>query len=69
MEFSDLLEIGAKMIQNNDDDSTTSLDLGDITSALGSILGNSDGEGGVDIASIVSNFAQNGLHVILLALG
>jgi len=65
VEFSDLLEIGAKMIQNNDDDSTTSLDLGDITSALGSILGNSDGEGGVDIASIVSNFAQNGLSDIV----
>jgi len=62
MDLTDLLQIGAKMIQNNDDDSTTGLDVGDIASALGGILGGSNSqEGGLDLGSIVSSFAQGGL--------
>jgi uncharacterized protein YidB (DUF937 family) len=65
MDISDLLQIGAKMIQNNDDDSTTGLDIGDIASALGSILGGNDQEGGLDLGSIVSAFAQGGLSDVV----
>jgi uncharacterized protein YidB (DUF937 family) len=66
MDIADLLQIGAKMIQNNDDDSTTGLDVGDIASALGSILGNNaEGEGGLDLGSVVSAFAEGGLGDIV----
>ncbi len=65
MDISDLLQIGAKMIQNNDDDSTTGLDIGDIASALGSILGGNDQEGGLDLGSIISAFAQGGLSDVV----
>jgi uncharacterized protein YidB (DUF937 family) len=67
MDITDLLQIGAKMIQENDDDATTGLDVGDITSALGAILGggNESADGGLDIGSLVAGLAQGGLGDIV----
>jgi uncharacterized protein YidB (DUF937 family) len=63
MDMSDLLRMGGELIQNNSDDATTGLDIGDITSALGNLLGN--GEGGLDLSSLVSGLSQNGLGEIV----
>lgn len=63
MDFSDLLELGAKVIQNNDDDATSNLDIGKIVSALGSILGSS--EGGLDLGSIISKVSEGNFADII----
>ena len=58
MNLTDLLKMGASAIQGNSDDATTGLDADAITDALGSLLGN--GEGGIDLSSIVSNMTNGG---------
>ena len=63
MQLTDLLSMGAKLRQNNDDDSTTGLDASDITSALGGILGG--GDGGLDLSSMLSKLSDNGLGSIV----
>ncbi len=63
MDFSDLLKIGAQLIQNNDDDATTNIDLEKITSALGSIFGSS--EGGLDLSAIIEKVADGNLGDIV----
>ncbi len=63
MDFSDLLKIGAELIQNNDDDATTNLDKNKITSALGSIFGSS--EGGLDLGSIIEKVSDGNLGDIV----
>ncbi len=63
MDLMDLLKVGSSLIQNNSDSATTGLDVGDIASALGGLLGNS--EGGLDLASLVSGLSQNGLGEIV----
>ena len=63
MELMDLLKMGGSLIQGNSDDATTGLDLGDIASALGGLLGNS--EGGLDLSSLVGGLASNGLGDIV----
>ncbi len=63
MELMDLLRMGGELIQNNSDDATTGLDVGDIANALGGLLGNS--EGGLDLGSLVGNLSQNGLGEIV----
>jgi len=63
MDINDLLRMGGELIQNNSDDATTGLDIGDIAGALGGLLG--DGEGGLDLGSLVSGLAQNGLGEIV----
>jgi len=63
MEISDILQSAATTIESNSDDATTGLDVGDISSALGDLLG--DGEGGIDLGSLVSNFSSNGLSSIV----
>jgi len=60
MDWIRLLQMGAEYIQNNDDPSTTGLDVGAIASALGSILGSGD-EGGIDLASMVRRAQESGL--------
>ncbi len=50
MDIDDLLRMGAEIIQNNADDATTGIDLGDIANALGGILG---GENGLDLGAII----------------
>ena len=58
MDLTDLLKMGASAIQGNSDDATTGLDADSITDALGSLLGN--GEGGLDLSSIVSSMTNGG---------
>jgi uncharacterized protein YidB (DUF937 family) len=63
MDLTDLLKMGASAIQGNSDDATTGLDSDMITSALGNILGDSDG--GIDLSSIMSGLAGNGLSSVV----
>ena len=55
--------MGGELIQNNNDDTTTGLDVGDIAGALSGLLGNS--EGGLDLGSLVSNLSENGLGEVV----
>lgn len=59
----DLLKMGASLIQNNSDDATTGLDTGDLAGALGGLISN--GEGGLDLGSLVGGLSQNGLGAIV----
>lgn len=63
MDLMSLLKVGAGVIQGNSDESTSGLDVGDITSALGGLLSN--GEGGLDLASLMSGLSGNGLSDIV----
>lgn len=63
MELTELLKIGASMIQSNSDDATTGLDADDITSALSKLLGN--GQGSLDLGALVGGLSQNGLGEIV----
>ena len=63
MDLTELLKMGATLIQGNSDEATTGLDTGSIASALGGLLGNK--EGGLDLASLVSGLSQNGLGEIV----
>ncbi len=63
MELADILKMGASLIQENSDSSTSSLDGDDLSSALGNLLSN--GEGGLDLGSLVSNFSSNGLSDVV----
>lgn len=62
MDLTDLLKMGAGMIQGNADDATTGLDTNSISGALGSLLG---GENGLDLGSLVSGLSQNGLGEVV----
>ena len=64
MDMTDLLNMGASMIQGNSDDSTTELDTGDISNALGNLLGGGV-DGGFDISQLVSGLSENGLGSIV----
>ncbi len=59
MDFSEILNIGASLIQNNSDEATTNIDGDSISSALVNLIG--DDSGGIDLGSLVSNFSSNGL--------
>ena len=63
MELMDLLKVGGQLIQGNSDDATTGLDIGDIANALSGLISN--GEGGLDLASLVGGLSQNGLGEIV----
>jgi len=63
MDFGNLFQMGAEMIRSNSDESTTALDMGSISSALGNLLQDSDG--GLDISSLVSGLSSNGLGDIV----
>ena len=63
MDLMDLLKVGGSLIQGNSDDATSGLDVGDIASSLGGLLGNS--EGGLDLSSLVSGLGSNGLGEIV----
>ncbi len=63
MDMSDLLRMGAELIQGNDDDATTGLDIGDIAGALGGLFGGD--EGGFDLSSIVGQLSQGGLGEVV----
>ena len=64
MDLMSLVKMGASLIQNNSDDATTGLDVGDIAGALGGLLGNSEGSG-LDLGSLVGGLSQNGLGEIV----
>jgi uncharacterized protein YidB (DUF937 family) len=63
MDLSDLLKMGASMIQNSSNESTSGISSDLITNALSSILGGNseNGEGGLDLSSIVSNLTNGDL--------
>ena len=63
MQLSDILNMGASLIQNSGDETTTGIDGDTISSALGNLIG--DGDGGLDLGSMVSNFSSNGLGDIV----
>jgi len=63
MELTDLLRMGASLIQGNSDDATTGLDTDTLSNALGGLLGNS--EGGLDLGALVGGLSQNGLGEIV----
>jgi len=55
--------MGASLIQGNSDDATTGLDTDMLASALGGLIGNS--EGGLDLGALVGGLSQNGLGEIV----
>ena len=59
----DLLKMGASMIEGNSDNATTGLNVDDIATALNELISN--GEGGLDLASLVGGLSQNGLGEIV----
>ena len=64
MDLTDLLKMGAGMIQGNSDDATTGLDSDALTGALGNLLGGG-ADGGLDLSSLVSGLSENGLGGIV----
>jgi uncharacterized protein YidB (DUF937 family) len=64
MDISGLLEIGAKMIQQNDDPATSGLDIGGIAQALDTVLSGS-GEETFDLASLVQKAMDGGLEEVV----
>ncbi len=63
MQITDLLKVGAALIQGNSDDTTTGLNVDDITKALDALVG--DGQGGVNLLPFVSGLGENGLGAIV----
>ena len=64
MDLTELLKMGAGMIQGNSDDTTTGLDGDAISNALGNLLGGG-ADGGLDLGSLVSGLSENGLGSIV----
>jgi len=62
MDLKDLLEIGASVIQNNSDNATTSLDMGQLSSALGRLLGGK--ENTLDLGTVLGKMKDSGLDDI-----
>jgi len=63
MELMDLLKMGASMIESNDDQATTGLDIGAIANALKGLMANSDGN--LDLGALVGGLSQNGLGEVV----
>ena len=63
MHITDLLKVGATLIQENSDDATTGLNVDDIAKALDDLVG--DGQGGVNLLPFVSGLGGNGLGDIV----
>ena len=59
----DLFKMGASMIEGNSEKESSGLDIGDISSALNGLLG--DGQGGLNLASLVGSLSKNGLGEIV----
>jgi len=60
MDLTELLKMGAGMIQGNSDDATTNLDTDSLVGALGNLLGGGV-DGGLDLGSLMSGLSANGL--------
>ena len=65
MDLGDLIKMGASMIQNSNNDSTSGIDTDLISNALGSIFGGNSEEGGLDLSSIISNVANGDLGEVV----
>jgi len=63
MQITDLLKVGATLIQGNSDDATTGLNVDDIAKALDGLVG--DGQGSVNLLPFVSGLGENGLGAIV----
>ncbi len=63
MELTDLLKMGASLIEGNSDSATTGLDIGKIANAMKGLIANSDGS--LDLAAIVGSLSKNGLGEIV----
>ncbi len=63
MDWQRLIELGAQYIQNNDDDATTGIDLGDIANALQTVLGSEDGK--IDIGALIQQVQDSNLMEIV----
>ncbi len=63
MDLTDLLKMGASLIQGNSDDATTGLGTNDIVNALNGLIVNDSG--GLDLAALVGRLSQNGLGSIV----
>ena len=63
MDLNELFQMGAQLIQNNNDDATTGLDLDNVANAIGSLIQNEDG--GLDLSTFVSGLSENGLGEIV----
>ncbi|WP_456397446.1 YidB family protein [Desulfurobacterium sp.] len=63
MDFNELLKLGAEIIKNNDDETTSKIDTSKIAGALSQVLGG--GENQLDIAGLVKAFANKGLMGIV----
>ena len=59
----DILKMGATLIEGNNDDATTGLDIEKIANAMKGLIANSDGS--LDLAVIVGNLSRNGLGEIV----
>jgi uncharacterized protein YidB (DUF937 family) len=65
MDLGDLIKMGASMIQNSSNEKTSGIDTDLISSALGSIFGGDNKEGGLDLSSIISNVANGDLGEVV----
>lgn len=63
MALMDLLKTAASLIQSNNDDATTGLNVDDIVKSLEHLVGN--GSGGLDLVKFVGGLSQNGLGEIV----
>ena len=59
MDMDNVIQIAAQLFQSKLDKDGDGIDIGDITSALGTLM--SDNNGNMDISSIVSNLDAGGL--------
>lgn len=63
MELMDLLKMGARIIEGNDDSATTGLDIEKIAGALKGLILNH--EGGLDLGTLVGSLSKNGLGEVV----
>ncbi len=62
MDWQRIIMMGAEYIRNNDDESTSGLDISQIASALQGVLGHN---GSIDISSLVSKAQESGLMEVV----
>jgi uncharacterized protein YidB (DUF937 family) len=63
MDLTELFKMGANLIQNNSDDSTTGLDTNMISDALSKLLGGENGS--IDLSGIISKVTDGDLGDII----
>ena len=63
MELTDLLKMGASLIEGNSDSATTGLDIDSIANAMKKLIANEDGS--LNLAAIVGSLSKNGLGEVV----